>query len=319
MRKEPPKPPAPEKRPQPGRLRAIFLAVLVHIAFFAFIVFGVTWQSRPTEPVQAELWDKLPPAKTATRAAKTQPAPEPPKAEPPKPEPPKPEPPKPEPPKPEPPKPEPPKPEPPKPAPPPKAEVKPEPPKPDPAAIAEKLEREKRAQEKRERLEREKQELARKEQEKAKKEREEKAKREKEEAARKKLEQEELAKKKREQEELARQQEEKRRAEEQARAEAAQARQSEVDRWVQGIKAKIRGRANIPDTVTGRPAPIFLIRVLPGGEVLDITLVKPSGNRAYDDAIQRAIRSASPLPVPPASSELFPQFRELRLQFEHER
>ena len=127
------KPPAADprgggKRPQPGRVRAVFLAVLVHALFFAVIIFGVNWQSQPTAPVQAELWDKLPPAK-AVEPAKP-PEPEPPKAEP-KPEPPKPEP---------------------KPEPPPKAE----PPKPDPQ-IALKAEREKR-----ERLERAKAEERRK-------------------------------------------------------------------------------------------------------------------------------------------------------------
>ena len=285
----PPPPPALEKRPQPGRLRAIILAVLVHGAFFALIVFGVTWQSRPPEPLEAELWDKLPPAKA--KAPPPPPAPE--KVEPPKPEPPKPEPPKPEPPKPEPPKP-----------PPPKVEPKPEPPKPDPA-IAEKAERLKKEQEKRERLEREKQEKLEKQK--------------KEEAARKKREQEEAAKKKREEEERARQEKERQLADQRVREEAAKARASEVAAWTDKIRAKIRSRANIPDTVTGNPKPRFLIRVLPGGEVLDVTLIEASGNRAYDAAIERAIRSASPLPVPPANSELFPTFRELKLDFRHER
>jgi colicin import membrane protein len=53
--------------------------------------------------------------------------------------------------------------------------------------------------------------------------------------------------------------------------------------------------------------------------VLDITITKRSGNPAYDTAIERGIRSASPLPVPPADSELFPRFRELNLNFRHER
>jgi colicin import membrane protein len=125
-----------DKPPQPGRVRAVVLAVLVHAAFISVIVFGVTWQSRPTPPVEAELWDKLPPAKTSE-------APKPP--EPPKPEP------RPEPPKPEP-KPEPPPPE-------PKKAV---PPKPDPE-IALKAEREKR-----ERLERERAEERKKAEEKKK-------------------------------------------------------------------------------------------------------------------------------------------------------
>jgi colicin import membrane protein len=283
-KRPPPSPPALEKRPQPGRLRAIILAVLVHGAFFALIVFGVTWQSRPPEPLEAELWDKLPPAKAKTPP----PPPAPEKVEPPKPEPPKPEPPKPEPPKPE----------------PPKVQPKPEPPKPDPA-IAEKAERLKKEQEKRERLEREKQEKL------------EKQKRE--DAAKKKRDQEEAAKKKREEEDRARQENERRLAEQRVRDEAAKARATEISAWTDKIKAKIRSRANIPDTVTGNPEPRFLIRVLPGGEVLDITLTKPSANRAYDAAIERAIRSASPLPVPPANSELFPTFRELNLDFRHER
>jgi len=109
VKRAPGPPTAPEKPRQPGRIRAVFLAVVVHAAFFALIVFGVTWQSRREAPVQVELWDKLPPApkSQAIEPEPPKPQPEPPKVEPPKPEPAKPEPPKPE--------------------------VKPQPPKPDPA------------------------------------------------------------------------------------------------------------------------------------------------------------------------------------------
>ena len=235
----------------------------MHLAFFALIVFGVTWQSRPEPPLEAELWDKLPPI--AKQEAKP-PAPEPPAPEPPKPEPPK--------------------------------EVKPEPPKPD-AAIAEKkereklekLEKEKREKEKKERVEREKQEKQKQED----------------------------AKKKREDEKRRQEEEKAKREAEKAREATAAARQTEMDRYVNAIKAKIRGKANVPDNVTGMPELVVRIRILPGGEVLDATITKPSGNRAYDSAIERAIRSAQPLPVPPADSELFPQFRDLNLVFRHER
>ncbi len=234
--------------------------------FFALIVFGVTWQSRPEAPVQAELWDKLPPAKVArTPEPKVD-------AKPPEPEP----------------KPEPPKPEPPKPQPKP-PDVKPEPPKPDPA-IAQKLEREKREKEKKDKLEREKRDKQKEEE-----------------------------KKKREDEQRRKDDERAKREAEKAREEAVAARKSEIDSWVQKIKDKIRGRANIPDTVTGNPEVQVRIRVLPGGEVLDITVTRRSGNSTYDSAIERGIRSASPLPVPAANSELFPQFRELNLNFKHER
>ncbi len=263
MKRAPGPPSAQDKPRQPGGVRAVFLAVVVHAAFFGLIIFGVTWQSRPEAPVQAELWSQLPPAPKAKAVE-----PEPPQPQPPKPEPPKPEPPKREPPKPD---------------------VKPPPPKPDPA-IAQKLEREKREREKK------------KEDEAAKK-------REKEDAARKKRD-----------DDVKRKEEERARIEAQkAREEAAKARQSEIDRYKMAIQAKIRQRANVPDTVIGNPEVQVLIRVLPGGEVLDITITKRSGNPTYDSSIERGIRSASPLPVPPATSELFPQFRELNLNFRHER
>jgi colicin import membrane protein len=264
-------PAALEKRAQPGQVRAVILAIIVHALFFGFIIVGVSWQSSPTPPIEAELWDKLPPV-----AAKPPPPPEP---EPPKPEPPKPEPPKPDPPKPE---------------------AKPDPPKPDPE-IALKAEREKR------------------EREKKKREDEAKKKREELEAAKKKRELEDAAKKKLESDKRRREEEAAKREAEKARAAQLEAKQKEFNQYVSRIQAKIRSRANVPDTVTGKPNVQVLIRVLPGGDVLDIRVVKPSGNRAYDTAIERAIRSAAPLPVPDVNSELFPQFRELILNIEHER
>lgn len=284
----------PERRAQPGRVRAIVLAVIVHIAFLALIVFGVSWQSAPVAPLQAQLWDKLPTVKNA-------PAPAPPKAAPTPPPKPQPAPP-------------------PKPAPvPPKpVEAKPPPPKPDPA-IAEKAERLKREQQMRE-------EQARKQREEA-----EAAQRKAEEAAKKKQ-QEEAAKKKQQQEEALRQkreeekrQQEAQRAREQAAAEAQRARvaaatahQLEVQKWVDRIRAKILSRANVPDTVPPGTELNVRIRILPGGDVLDFT-VTSSTNPTYRAAIERAIRSASPLPVPEPNSELFPEFRDLNVNFKHER
>jgi colicin import membrane protein len=263
VKHNPPTPPALEKPHQPGGIRAVFLAVLVHAAFFALIVFGVAWQSRSTPPVEAEIWDKLPPAAKDTEK-KSEPRREPPKPEPVKPEPPQPEPLKPD--------------------------VKPSPPKPDPV-IAQKLEREKREKEKAEKQKRERVEKQK----------------------------EEEAKKKRDDEKRHKDEEVAKREAEKAREAAAVARKSEVDKFTDQIKAKIRGRANVPDTVTGNPEVHVRIRILPGGEVLDIAITRRSGNPSYDSAIERAIRSASPLPVPPPESELFPLFRDLTLQIRHER
>ncbi len=265
-------PAALEKRAQPGRLRSIFLAVAVHLAFFALIIFGVSWQSSPTPPMQAELWDKLPPA--PSKSTPPRPQPDPPKPDPPKPDPPKP------------------------------ADVKPEPPKPDPA-IAQRLERDKREKDKRERVEKQKLDEAKKKRE--------------DDLANKKREQDDAAKRKREDDKRKVEEERARKDAERVREEATSARQKLIDGFVDKIKARIRGRANVPDTVSGKPSVQVRIRILPGGEVLDIAVTRSSGNRVYDTAIERAIRSASPLPVPEANSELFPQFRDLILNIEHER
>ena len=272
-------PSSPGDRREPGRAGAIVLAVLVHALFFALIVFGVAWQSSPTAPVIAELWKDIPAGRPAP---KMEPRPEPPKEAPP---------------------------EPPKPETAPKAEPRPEPekvqpPKPDPA-IALKLEREKKERERKEKLEQDKREKV------------EKAKREEEAKARKKREDE--AREKREADKRRAEEERARREADAAREAAASARQAQIASFIDKIKAKIRGKANVPDSVTGNPEVHVRIRILPGGEVLDIAVTKRSGNPAYDAAIERAIRSASPLPVPEANSELFPQFRDLNLQIRHER
>jgi colicin import membrane protein len=306
VKRTPQEAPASEKRPAPGRIRAIILAVAVHALFIAVIVFGVTWQNAPTTPVQAELWDKLPPARTpVAQAPAPKPPPEP--SEPPKPAP---EPPKPAP---EPPKPEP---EPPKPQPP-KAEPKVEAPKPDPE-IALKAERQKREKAEREKAEREKAERDRREKAEREKVEREKVQKKREEQERKQREREEAEQLKREEAERQRQIQQQQAEAARARAAAASARKKEFDEWIDRIKVRIRSRANVPDTVPKGTKVQVLIRILPGGEVLDIAITKRSGNPAYDNAIERAIRSASPLPVPPPNSELFPQFRELSLNFEHE-
>jgi colicin import membrane protein len=238
----------------------------VHAAFLALIVFGVSWQSVPTAPVVAQLWDSLTPPKRAA-------SPLPPPAPQPKPQP---------------------QPTPP-PQPQPQPETKPAPPQPDPE-IAAKAERER------------------------KKAVQEEARRKKleEEEARRKKEREEAARRKREDEELRKEEEQAKEEAEQRAAVAASARQAEMQRYVDRIKAKILSRANVPDTVPTGTELTVRIRILPGGDVLDIAVTR-STSPTYSAAIERAIRSAQPLPVPDPTSELFPQFRDLNLNFRHER
>jgi colicin import membrane protein len=230
------------------------LALVMHMLFFALLVFGVAWQKREVPTMVAELWSELP----APRAA-----PPPPRVET-------------------------------KPAP--KAEVKPPPkvepkpaPKPAPKAdiaLREKQEKERKAKEK---------ELAEK------KKREEQAQLEKLKAQQAK----EAA------EQLAREQDEALKKIAQSQA-AAQARL--VDEYKRRIAERIKRFIIEPPSLQGNPEVEFDVIVLPGGEVLDVRTRKASGQAPWDNAVERAIRRAQPLPLPPDPA-LMREFRELNLKF----
>jgi colicin import membrane protein len=230
--------------------RAAALAFAMHAILFALLVFGVRWQSHPTESVTVELWDPPPPPPPPQVVEAPKPEP---KVEPPKPEP------------------EVKKPDivekapPPKPKPKPKPEVKPAPPKDD--EFQKKMMREQLALEQR------------------------------------KLE-----------EERHRADEARRRAEAErlAREQAAAARNKALDEYVNRIRAKVRQNWILPQELQGNPEAIFAVVQLPTGEVLRVSLVKSSGNAAYDAAVERAIYKSSPLPLPTLREHFS---RELKLTF----
>ncbi len=80
------------------------------------------------------------------------------------------------------------------------------------------------------------------------------------------------------------------------------------------IQAKIRSRIILPEGLQGNPEAIFIVTVLPSGEVVQVSLQHSSGQPVYDDAVRRAILKASPLPMPP-DAVLAVQFRVLNLHF----
>lgn len=78
--------------PEPGLLSAGVLALLVHVAFFVFMIFGLSWKSYPPEGMVVDLWSSLPeptPPPAKARPLPPKPAPSPPEVKPlpPKPEP----------------------------------------------------------------------------------------------------------------------------------------------------------------------------------------------------------------------------------------
>ena len=291
----------------PARLRAITLAVLVHAVLIGALTWGVNWKNTADQPaVEAELWAAVP-TQAAARAVEP-PAPPPP---PPTPEPVTPPPP------------------PPPPPPPVRAVQPPDTREADIAIEREKkrLEQEKKAreqQQERDKRERERKEEERKDRlEQEKKERLQKEKdkeqREKQLAEQKKAEQDKqkkLAEDKRKSDEAA-----KRKADTEAK-QLAEQREANMRR-IQGmagatgaetatgtaqrsagpsgsyggkVAAKVKPNIVYPDAISGNPRAEVEVRLSPDGTIVGKRLVQPSGNKAWDDAVLRALDKTETLP-----------------------
>ena len=157
-----------------------------------------------------------------------------------------------------------------------------------------KLEKEKKELEKKQKLEREKKkkeaERKRKEEEKLKA----------EEAERKRKEEEKKLKEKALQEEL--------------EAEQSEYDQSEISKFTNLIINAIENRFNCSPLFKGISNKI-LIRMSESGKVIESTIIESSGNELFDQRAEKAVYSASPLPVP-TDSKLFNEMRKIRITFE---
>lgn len=287
-----------------GKWTALALALFVNLLFVGVLVFSVSWQNRKPEAVTAELYAPSPPQPRVD--VKPEPKPPPPE---PRPEP--------------------------KPAPkPPEPVVE----KPDTRAadiaLKAKREEERRLQEQaerdrvqREREQRQKEELRQKEEARKAEEKHQaelrerqarqietlKAQAAREAQMRTQAERELAMRAQAERESRMRAQ-----AEQEARARAEQAaasaaRNNAQARWIDQIRSRIRGYINLPPDIPGNPEAIFDVVQLPTGEIIDVKLRKSSGVHAYDDAVQRAILKASPLPKP-VPADLFQRSLELHFR-----
>ncbi len=229
---------------EPYRVSAGVLALLVHLAFFALLYFGVRWQSRPPEEFAVEMWESLP-----------------------------------------------------------NAEIVPEQP-PAPPVVAEPVQPPKAAAPV---LPPAKAEIELREKKKKKAEK-------KQQQAKKETAREKAAARAKEEKELA-DYVAGRVAEENARvrAESAAATRVQVQRYEDLIRNKIRRKMKMVADVPESAEAIFKVTLLPDGTLMDEpVLVKSSGFPAYDQAAERAILAAEPLPMPTDVS-LQRMFRELRL------
>ena len=84
------------------------------------------------------------------------------------------------------------------------------------------------------------------------------------------------------------------------------------------IRHAIAQKWLVPNSADKKLSTQLLIKLAPGGTVLDVKLVKGSGNAALDRSAETAVYKASPLPVP-QQPELFNRFRTLRLTVKPER
>jgi colicin import membrane protein len=288
----------------PARLRAIALAVLAHAILIAALTWGVNWKSSADMPaVQAELWSAVP-QQTAPMAVEPPAPPPPPAPEPPRPTP----------------------------APPPPRQAEPDAREADIAIEREKKRLEKEKKDRQQLLEREKRERERKEEERRerleqeKKERLQKEKAEQQKAEREKERLDKLDKQKQLADDKRRQaQEDKRKqnALDKASTQAAEARRQENIRRMQGlagatggeaatgnakqssgpsgsyggkVAAKVRPNIVYPDAIAGNPRAVVQVRAAPDGTIVGTKLIQSSGNKAWDDAVLRALDKTESLP-----------------------
>lgn len=275
---------------QPGAGRAWVVAGVAHALLFLALGLATAWKTQPqTVQAEAELWSATPQA-AAPKLQEPPPEPDPEPQPAPKPEP-----------------------------------VKPTPPQPDPALerrdaqIA--LEKQKQLDKKKEA---EKAEKLKAEREKAAQEKA-KAEKEKAEIRRKELEKEKLAKEKKAQEEKER---DKKKAAEKAKADKADAARADALRQenlkrMQGMAGasgsenatgtalkssgpsasyagrlvgRIKPNITYPGDVVGNPRAEVEVKVSPDGTILSRRIVQTSGNKAWDDAVLRAIDKTEVFP-----------------------
>jgi colicin import membrane protein len=107
-------------------------------------------------------------------------------------------------------------------------------------------------------------------------------------------------------------------AEEQARqAEARrQASLSEINKYRSLIKEQVTRHWNIPATAHDDLICEVKVRLIQSGDVVDVQIIKSSGDPAFDNSVEKAVYRAAPLPVPTVDSGLFEEFREVVFQFE---
>ncbi len=282
---------------QPGLQRALAVAAVAHLLLFLALGLATAWKTQPpTVQAEAELWSATPQA-AAPRLVEPEPEPTPTPPPAPTPEPPKPT---------------------------PAPRPTPEPDRRD-AEIALKKKEEKKKAEEKEKAEKEKAEKKRKEREKEKAEQEKADKKAKEQKAKEDKAREEKEREKKKQAEADKRKKEEARKEAEAKADAARAEalRKENLKRMQGLAGasggenatgtalkssgpsasyagrlvgRIKPNISYPGDVVGNPRAEVEVKVSPDGTILSRRIVQSSGNKAWDDAVLRAVDKTEVFP-----------------------
>jgi colicin import membrane protein len=97
----------------------------------------------------------------------------------------------------------------------------------------------------------------------------------------------------------------------------SQKMQGEVNKYKALILQAISQNWIVPGSVDKSLYAQLLIRVAPGGVVLDVQVVKSSGDESLDRSVRAAVFKSSPLPVP-HDAEAFDEFRQFVLKVKPE-
>ena len=101
---------------------------------------------------------------------------------------------------------------------------------------------------------------------------------------------------------------------ERLRAQRDSAMQRMIDEYGLYIKEKVQRSWIRPAGGGASLSCVVNVRLIPGGEVVDVKIVRSSGNAAFDRSVEAAVFRASPLPVPP-DPEVMEKFRSITFEF----
>ena len=101
---------------------------------------------------------------------------------------------------------------------------------------------------------------------------------------------------------------------ERLRAQRDSAMQRMIDEYGLYIKEKVQRNWIRPSGSNASLSCVVNVRLIPGGEVVDVKIIRSSGNAAFDRSVEAAVFRASPLPVP-SDPEVMEKFRSITFEF----